>query len=188
MGSYLSSYLDGAVDAIGRLRDQESCFDMAASVILGTIKRDGAVFFAGNGGSASDAQHLAAELVGRFKKNRPPLRAVCLNTDTSVLTALANDFGYDSVFARQLVGLSKPGDTVILISTSGESASILKACEQAQQHGVKTIALTGSPTSSLASTAEVAIAVGTLETCHIQEAHITIGQALCGFIEHQLFG
>ena len=151
------------------------------------LERGGTVFFAGNGGSASDAQHLAAELMGKFALDRAPLRSVCLNTDTSVITAVANDFGYEEVFRRQVRALAGADDVVVLISTSGESPSVLAACAAAREVGATTIAFTGPATSSLALAADICLAVGNHPTCHVQECHITIGQALCGYVEQRLF-
>lgn len=184
---YYARYVDAAVVALASTKELLPQLESAASALTSALTAGGTVYFLGNGGSASDAQHLAAELVGRFAFNREPLRAVCLNTDTSVLTALANDYGYDDAFARQVRALARPGDAIVLISTSGESLSVLAAARAGATIGAVTIALTGPATSSLARLADIVLAVGQHDTCHIQESHIAIGQALCGYVERTFF-
>ena len=179
----LEQYVSGTLAAINSVSNCKKDFDGAVEVVIQTLNGGGKVFFAGNGGSASDAQHLAAEFVGRFAQNRHALPAICLNTDTSVITALANDYGYETIFSRQLEALGNSGDVIILISTSGESKNLIHASLTAKNLGVRTIAFVGSANSRLAESAEVVLAIGEHETCHIQEAHITIGQALCSAIE-----
>lgn len=187
MKSYFAEYIEGTRAALDDAAHLGPVMQVAADVLLDRIARGGTVYFAGNGGSASDAQHLAAELMGKFALDRAPLRSVCLNTDTSVLTAVANDFGYEEVFRRQIRALAGPNDVVVLISTSGESPSVLAACSAAREVGATTIAMTGPPTSSLAQVADICLAVGSHPTCHVQECHITLGQALCGFVEQRLY-
>ncbi len=138
---------------------------------------------AGNGGSAADAQHFAAELVGRFRFNRSALAAIALTVDTSVLTACANDYGYETVFVRQFQALAKEKDVVFLISTSGESPSIIELLRYANGLNYQTIGLTGSPESTLAREAKIPIAVGNCSTNFAQEAHICIYQYICEQIE-----
>jgi len=137
----------------------------------------------GNGGSAADAQHLAAELVGRYEKTRRSLPAVALTTDTSALTAISNDFGYEEVFARQVAGLAQAGDVLVAISTSGKSPNILKAVEKAREVGCLTIALTGAGGEPLASACELAVVVPAERTSRVQEAHITILHLWCEMID-----
>jgi len=146
------------------------------------------VLVMGNGGSAADAQHLAAELVGRFMKNRAALPAIALTTDTSILTAVGNDFGFERIFSRQIEALARPGDLVIGISTSGQSLNVLHAMESARQCGCVTIALTGRDGGELAQQADLALNVATAETPHIQEAHLTFIHLLCDLVETELFG
>jgi len=184
---YFEQYLDGVLAALEDVKTLASTLAVAADRILERLESGGTIYFAGNGGSASDAQHLAAELMGKFALDRAPLRSVCLNTDTSVLTAVANDFGYVEVFRRQVLALATADDVVVLISTSGESRSVLAACEAAKEIGATTIALTGPPTSSLAQAADISLAVGVHPTCHVQECHIMLGQALCGYVEQRIF-
>lgn len=153
---------------------------------ISALSNGGRVFFCGNGGSAADAQHLAAELMGRFLINREPMAAVSLTVDTSALTAIGNDYGYDKVFSRQLRGLARPGDVLVGLSTSGNSANVVGALEAARGMGVKTIGLTGRGGGRMASLSDVLIAVDHDRTNHIQEAHIVIGHMICAFVEAKL--
>lgn len=142
----------------------------------------------GNGGSAADSQHMAAELVGRFQMDRAPLPCQALTTDTSLLTAVANDCGFDQVFARQVAALVRPGDAVIGISTSGNSPDVLLGIEEASRRGVLTIGLTGGSGGALSSKCDLAIAVQAQEAPRIQEAHGVIIHILCDLVERSLFG
>ena len=159
----------------------------AAKIILNACKAGRKVLLIGNGGSAADAQHIAAELVGRFKLERVGLPAIALTTNTSTLTALANDYGYDSVFSRQVEALANARDVLIAITTSGASPNILKAVETAHSKGVIVIALTGKNGGKLKSMADVTIVVPSDNTPRIQEAHITIGHIICHLVEKELF-
>jgi len=135
--------------------------------------------FCGNGGSAADSQHLAAEFVGRYINDRPPIAAIALSTDTSALTCISNDYGYEHVFSRQVSSLGRAGDTLIGISTSGNSANVIRAVEAAKQKGVHTVALLGRDGGALKDMVDVAIVVPSNVTAHIQEAHIFIGHYFC---------
>jgi D-sedoheptulose 7-phosphate isomerase len=141
----------------------------------------------GNGGSACDASHIAAEFVNRFKRERPGLPAIALNTDMAVLTSIANDYDYSEIFARQVKTLSETGDIVIAISTSGNSRNILKAVDVSRKKGVKTIAFTGMKGDRLASKSDYAFVVPSDDTPRIQETHITLGHVLCQMVEELLF-
>ncbi len=143
---------------------------------------------AGNGGSAADAQHIAAELVGRYGFDRPSIPSLALTTDTSNLTAIGNDYGYDKVFSRQLEGMAQEGDLFIGISTSGNSQNIINAFESAKDRGVTTVALAGRDGGKMAAMADYAIIVPSNATPRIQESHILIGHILCDIIEKELFG
>ena len=160
----------------------------AARIILNVYRAGGKVLLIGNGGSAADAQHIAAELVGRFKLERVGLPAIALTTNTSSLTALANDYGYDTVFSRQLEALASDKDVLIAITTSGTSTNILKAVEMARSKGLVVIALTGGNGGKLKDMADSAIVVPSNDTARIQEAHITIGHIICHLVEKELFG
>ncbi len=155
----------------------------AACLVIESVTCGGRVFLLGNGGSAADAQHLAAEYVGRFSRPRAPIPAVALTTDTSVLTSIANDFGYAQVFARQVEALVRPGDVVMAISTSGESASAVEGAQAARRRGAAVIAMTGRDGGGLAALADVALRAPSDETALIQEAHIAIGHAICAAVE-----
>ena len=159
----------------------------AAEMILNSYQSGGKLILFGNGGSAADAQHLAAELVGRFKMERSALPAIALNTNTSILTALGNDYSFDTVFARQIEAWAKKGDVVIGISTSGNSPNVLLGIEKAKPLGAKTIGLTGHDGGQLAKIVDLALIVPSHDTPRIQEAHITIGHIICDVIEQKLF-
>jgi len=157
-----------------------------AEVIIDSLKKNGKVILFGNGGSASDSQHIAAELIGRFKKDRNPLPAIALTTNTSVLTSLANDYGYEVVFAKQIEALGQKNDIAIGISTSGKAKNVACAIRQAKKMGIKTIALTGGEGGELAKLADISLLVPSSVTARIQEAHITIGHIICELIEQAL--
>lgn len=159
----------------------------AAELIVKTYKQGGRVFFCGNGGSAADAQHLAAELSGRFYFDRPPLAAEALHVNTSYITAVANDYAYDVIFSREVEAFCKEGDVLIGISTSGNSANVLKAFETAKEKGVLTIAMTGESGGKMASISDILINIPSNDTPRIQESHITIGHIICQIVEEELF-
>ena len=164
---------------------------LAAGAVLATALKGGhKILFCGNGGSAADAQHLAAELMGRFMIERRPLPAIALTTDTSLLTAWINDVDFESVFSRQVEGLGQPGDVLVAISTSGDSPNVINAVSQARRQQMQVIVLTGQSGGRLIQEAEegdVAIQVPSTDTQHIQEGHITVGHILCALVETALF-
>lgn len=147
------------------------------------LKTGGHLFFCGNGGSAADAQHIAAELVGRFLKERKPLAATALSCNTSTMTAVGNDYGYDVIFSRQIEGLAKKGDVLFAISTSGNSKNVVLAVMAAKSMGVKTIGITGSKGGQLAQLCDVCIKVPSDHTPRIQEMHIAVGHMVCEIID-----
>jgi D-sedoheptulose 7-phosphate isomerase len=157
--------------------------DQAAAMITRTLSKNGRVFFCGNGGSAADAQHLAAEFLGRFQMERAPLAAMSLTANTSTITAIANDYGYDVTFARQLRGLAREGDVLVGISTSGRSANVVAAFDVAKELGVYTIAMTGLVNSSMSERADLALQVPAEKTARIQEMHIAVGHVVCELVE-----
>lgn len=159
----------------------------AAAAVSSALAAGKKVILFGNGGSAADSQHIAAELVGRFKRDRRPLAAIALTTDTSSLTAVANDYGYNFVFARQLAALGSPGDVAICISTSGRSRSVIEAVMVARKIGIKTIALTGANGGALKSRCDISVVVPSSDTPRIQECHILIGHIICDIVEDGLF-
>jgi D-sedoheptulose 7-phosphate isomerase len=154
----------------------------AATLMTGCIENHGKIMFAGNGGSASDAQHLAAELVNRFRRDRRPLAGLALSTDSSILTSIANDYSFEQVFSKQLQALGRKGDIFFGISTSGESANIIRAVADAREMGITTIGLTGE-NGRIKDLVDCPITVGSRSTARIQEAHILIGHILCELLE-----
>ncbi|MBI4398672.1 MAG: SIS domain-containing protein [Candidatus Omnitrophica bacterium] len=154
-----------------------------AGEMAAALARGNTIFLCGNGGSAADAQHIAAEFIGRFKKERKSLPAIALTTDTSILTALANDYSYDVVFARQLEGLASRGDVLIAISTSGNSKNVLVAVEKAREIGVTSVGFTGEHGGKLAQSADVVFRAMSKHTSHIQETHITALHAVSEIVE-----
>jgi D-sedoheptulose 7-phosphate isomerase len=157
----------------------------AGSILAETLRGGGKVLFCGNGGSAADAQHFAAELVGRLDagRDREPLRGLALTTDTSALTAVANDFGFEEVFARQVRALGVPGDTLVCLSTGGRSPNVLRAAEAARRGGLRVVALTGPAPSPLDDLADVCLHVPGSSSGHVQQGHITLGHLLCRLAE-----
>lgn len=155
--------------------------------IVNIYNNEGAVYFCGNGGSAADAQHIAAELSGRFYYDRPPLAAEALHVNTSYLTAVANDYSYDEIYARLLRGVGKKGDMLVGISTSGNSGNVVRAFEVAKEKGIATVALTGESGGKMKELADYLLNVPSSDTPRIQESHIMIGHILCEFVESKLF-
>ena len=160
----------------------------AAEAIIQCLETGGTVYFCGNGGSAADSQHLAAEFSGRFQLERPPLAAVALTTNSSALTAIGNDYGFEHVFSRQLEGLGTPGDVLIAISTSGGAKSVHRAVATARRLGMTTIAMTGAQGGTFAASCDLALVTPSDATSHIQEGHIAMGHALCLLVEKAIFG
>ena len=160
----------------------------AAEMITESLRNGGKIHFCGNGGSAADAQHLAAELSGRFYFDRPPLNAEALHCNTSYLTAVGNDYGYDFIFSRLLRGTAKAGDVIVGISTSGNSKNILKAFEAAKEMGVKIIAMTGETGGAMKEYADILLNAPSKDTPRIQESHIMIGHIVCELVETAMFG
>ena len=160
--------------------------NLVGKILADCIKNDGTLFLCGNGGSAADSQHIAAELIGRFKKNRRALRSIALSTDTSVLTCVANDFSYDDIFSRQIEGLGRKGDVLVAISTSGNSENINRAIKQAKELDVMTIALLGKGGGATKDVADHVLIVPSDSTARIQEMHILIGHIFCELIEREL--
>jgi D-sedoheptulose 7-phosphate isomerase len=161
--------------------------EAAAKRAVEVFQGGGKLLFCGNGGSAADAQHLAAELSGRFGFDRPPLYAEALHVNTSYLTAVANDYSYEQVYARMVEAAGRPGDLLVALSTSGNSPNILAAAEKARALGLQVLAFTGQGGGKLAPLADYLIAVPSAETPRIQEAHITLGHILCDYVEQELF-
>jgi D-sedoheptulose 7-phosphate isomerase len=181
----IENYLNRTLIAINSIRSVKSQFDQACEICIAAIRNGNKVIFCGNGGSAADSQHLAAELMGRFLKDRDPMAALALTVDTSAITAIGNDYGYEHIFSRQLRGIGRPGDVLVGISTSGNSKNVVNAFEVAQTMGIKTVAMTGKNGGAMSS-CDVLLNVDSTMTNHIQEAHITMGHMLCACIEEEL--
>jgi len=164
-------------------KSMQKQFTTLVEMAISTLKKGGKIIFFGNGGSAADSQHLATELTVRYRKNRAPLAALALTTDTSALTAIGNDFGFDHLFERQIEALGKSEDLVIGITTSGKSPNVILAFKKAQELGLKTVAFTGGTGGTLPGKVDLMLCVPSSTTSRIQEMHITLGQMLCGALE-----
>ncbi len=172
-----SELLSNSVETISQIAD----------LSVNALRSGHSLYLMGNGGSAADAQHISGELVGRFKKDRKPLPALALTTDTSVLTAIANDYGYDLCFERQIEAFVKSGDVVFGLSTSGNSVNIINAAILAGKKGANTIAFTGRDGGRLKDIVDICLKIPSSDTAHIQECHMTVGHIICSIIEKELF-
>lgn len=168
------------------LNQHEEVFNQSAVVFAKALEQGKTIFWCGNGGSAAESSHLAVELIGRFKNNRRPLPSISLNSDTSAITCIANDFGFDEIFARQLEGLAKEGDVLVVLSTSGKSENILRALRKAKELGITSIALLGKGGGAAANLANHTIIIESSETARIQELHLLIGHTFCEFAEMEM--
>ncbi len=175
----------GAIALHERVRRQSGPTIVAALAMRDAIARGGRVLVFGNGGSASDAQHFAAELVGRFMRERPAMGSIALTTDTSILTAVANDYSFRQIFVRQIEAIGRAGDVAFGISTSGESPNVLDAIRYAREHGLLTVAMTGRDGGSIGAAAEIHVNVPDHNTARVQEVHRTIMHAMCELIERE---
>lgn len=184
--SKITNHFEEAAQVIISSKNLAIEIQKAAIVIVEAIRLGNKVMWCGNGGSAADSQHLAAELVGRYKIARPGISSIALTTDSSVMTAIANDFGYDHIFERQVSAIGKPGDILVCLTTSGKSTNILKALDQARLSHIKTILI--SSTQAHSTEADIKILVDSQKVEQIQHAHITIGHVICEIIESELFG
>lgn len=171
------------LDVFGRTMEQMECIEEIAERCKMALANGNKILFCGNGGSAADSQHLAAELVGRFQKERVSMPAIALTTDTSILTAVGNDYGYDEIFKRQVAGLGRVGDVLIGISTSGNSGNVVKAVELARTMGLHTIGFTGEGGGKMRELCDITLAIPSKVTARIQEMHILIGHIICELIE-----
>lgn len=183
------SILDSArvLQAMSEDRDLLSALDAAIRFCVEALRQDRKILFMGNGGSAADAQHLAGELVSRFEYDRPALPAIALTTDTSILTAIGNDYGYEHLFARQVQALGRPGDVLVGITTSGNSPNVINALLSAKSLGLHTIGLTGNRPSRIGDCTDVCMQVPSPDTPYIQQGHIVLGHILCREIESAMF-
>lgn len=172
-----------AAQAFRALESIAADIEEVCRLCIDALKRDKVIFVCGNGGSAADAQHFAAELVGRFRKERKALRAVALTVDTSVITSVGNDYGFENVFSRQIEALAKCGDVLIGISTSGNSPNVIRALEKAKLMGVKSVGLTGRHSGAMSAVCDAVICAPSEETPRIQELHTAIGHIICRVVE-----
>lgn len=186
MSSLFLRNLDEHLQLMQILRTLDPQVLSAGHRLAAVLASGGKIMFCGNGGSAADAQHLASELTGRFIKDRRPLAGLALTTDSSALTCIANDYQFDEVFARQVQGLGRAGDALVAISTSGNSANVLRAVEAAKSMGIYTLGLLGRDGGQLGALCDAGIVVPHEVTARIQEAHILIGHTLCGLIETEM--
>jgi D-sedoheptulose 7-phosphate isomerase len=186
MNSLFQKNLSEQINLLQELDRLDSVVGKAASLASQSLQSGGKLMLCGNGGSAADCQHLAAELTGRFIKDRRPLAAIALSTDTSAITCISNDYSFDEVFARQVQGLGRAGDVLLAISTSGNSQNVIRAVQEALAADMSVIGLLGREGGALKELCDVAIVVPSQVTARIQESHILIGHTLCGMIEQQL--
>lgn len=171
------------MEVFAALYDIEAEFEKIVTMVIRTVESGGTLLTAGNGGSASDAQHFAGELVGRYTSNRRPIPCVCLSSDASVVTCISNDFGYDTVFTRQVEAFAGPNNLLFLLSTSGKSENLIQAAINAKKCGMKTVALLGKDGGDLVELVDEAIVVSSNSTARIQECHIFLIHSICDAIE-----
>jgi D-sedoheptulose 7-phosphate isomerase len=188
MESSLARSVADACTTFQALSAQQATFDKIAATAIGALKSGGKLLTCGNGGSAADSMHLAEELIGRYNRKRRSLAAVCLNADPTALTCIANDFGYDEVFARQIEGLAAPNDLLICFTTSGNSPNILRALAAAKQRGVKSVALLGKDGGKAKGKADLELIVPSRDTARVQEAHTFLLHALLEVIDREFAG
>lgn len=182
----LTEHAAALAAAVGQLSSQLDMLAAIAACLLAAIRGGQMILVAGNGGSAAEAQHFSAELVGRFRRERRGYPAIALTTDTSILTAVANDYSFRDVFARQVEALGRPGDVLCLYSTSGESENLLQAAESAHRLGMQVVAITGSQPSRLARTADLPLLAPGPDTAAVQEVHLVITHLICEVVEREL--
>jgi len=184
----IKTFEESARVKIAFARENADAIAAVVTLIARAFREGKKVILFGNGGSATDASHIAAEFVNRFLMDRPPLPAIALNTDPAVLTSISNDFGYDQTFVKQLSALGQEGDVVIGISTSGNSPNVIMALELAKKNGMRTVVLTGGTGGKLKGVADHTFIVPSKHTPHIQETHITLGHIICQLVDEELFG
>jgi D-sedoheptulose 7-phosphate isomerase len=187
--AYIKEYLAASREAFAKAADDAAflaSIGKIADVVAGSLEKGGKILLCGNGGSAADAQHIAAELVGRYEIERAPLAAIALTTDTSALTAIGNDYGFDRVFERQVLALGNKGDVLIGISTSGKSPNILLALDAAKQGGLATVGFTGAKGGDMSSCCDIVLHAPSDKTAVIQQIHITAAHVICGLVERRL--
>lgn len=188
MQKYIENQFDELSADVAELKTLAPTIAQVAEICTNAIRNGHKIIFCGNGGSAAQSQHLAAELVGRYKLERPAMNSISLTVDTSNLTAIGNDYGYDVVFSRQLEGVGQTGDVLIGLSTSGNSKNVVLAFEMAKKKGIATVALVGRKGGVMKNMADYALPVPADTSAHIQEMHIAIGHLICDLIEKAFYG
>lgn len=188
MKQYVEEQFEQLSNQLLELKENSNKVVEIAQICIEAIRDGHKVIWCGNGGSAAQSQHLAAELVGRYKINRPAMNSISLTVDTSNLTAIGNDYGYDVIFSRQLQGVGQPGDVLIGLSTSGNSKNVISAFEMAKEKAIKTVALVGAKGGIMRDKADVTLCVPADTSAHIQEMHITVGHLICDLIEKEFYG
>ncbi|MFA6280952.1 MAG: SIS domain-containing protein [Candidatus Omnitrophota bacterium] len=181
----ISGSLEGHLDAVKLLEKNRECLKEISALFISSLRNNGKIIFMGNGGSAADAGHLAAELVGRFKKNRAALASMSLASNICIITAVGNDFGFGEVFSRQVEAIAGPQDVIVGISTSGESENVIQAIKKARELGLRTVGFLGKNGGSLKGLVDIPLIVPGNETPRIQEMHILAGHIICEIIEEE---
>jgi D-sedoheptulose 7-phosphate isomerase len=186
MNSIIQSHIKEHQEVLDTINTLADSIEQTASTLINCLKNDGTIYWCGNGGSASDSQHLAGELVGRFVGDRKPLRSIALNADSAVMTCIVNDYGYEHIFSRQVEGLGRQGDVLIGISTSGNSQNVINALNVAKTKKMSTIGLLGKGGGKARDAVDHAIVIPSNTTARVQEMHIMIGHIICDLIEEGL--
>jgi len=186
LNNWINDIIDESIRVKEKLKNEKTTIESVGNLVFDCLNDGGTIYLFGNGGSAADSQHIAAELVGRYQIKRDGLPAVALTTNTSILTAISNDFGYDHVFERQVESFVKSKDIVMGISTSGNSSNVVNGILAAKKIGAKTVVLTGVKDSKLAKIADIVLKVPSQNTQRIQESHILIGHIICDIVESKL--
>ncbi len=184
----IENLIDQVADNFKKLKDNSPEIKSISDIWIEALSKGNKIIFCGNGGSAADSQHLSAELMGRYKFDRNPMPSMSLTTDTSALTAIGNDYGYEKVFSRPLQGIGNKGDVLVGISTSGNSKNIIDAFKVAQAMDIKTVAFVGQKGGEMKNIADIALCVPSDITNNIQEMHIACGHIICGLVENHFFG
>ena len=187
MDNTIHSLIEAHIETIKLLKNSSDTIKRIALLFIDALKKNNKIIFFGNGGSAADAQHLSAELIGRFKKNRQPLASIALNTNTSIITAVGNDFGEEHIFSYQIEALAKRGDIAVGISTSGNSKNVITAVLKAKEKGITTVGFLGNDGGKLVNLVDISLLVDSNDTARIQEAHILTGHIICEIIENEIF-
>ena len=188
MNNTINNLIEKHIETIKKLRDSKSTIEKIALLFIAALKNGNKIIFFGNGGSAADAQHLSAELVGRFKKKkRRPLASIALNTNTSIITAVGNDFGFKDIFSHQIDALAKKGDIAVGISTSGSSENVVSAILKAKENGITTVGFLGRDGGQLINYVDIPLLVNSNDTARIQETHILAGHIICEIVDNEIF-